>query len=140
MSFLTIALWVLSAAGVGMEAPPLDQLQGTWIGESRVYRGKLEGSNELKDLKLVIEGQRFTYHGTDGTQLKGLLAFPGPPGEVDTIVIADDGQRKIVPSLYRLDGDVLKVARPQGDAPARPFDFTSSTGSNVRVTVYRRGR
>lgn len=140
MSLLTVALWMLSAAGAASEAPSLDRLQGSWVGESRVYQGRLESSNELANLRLEIDGDRFTYRGTDGKQLRGVMVFPGQPGEVDTIVIADDGQQKVVPSLYRLDGDVLRIARPQGNAPARPIDFTSATGSNVRVTVYRRGR
>lgn len=137
MPYLTFVLVALTAAGANQPSVP-DRLQGAWSGQSRVYQGRIEPRDALKGLKLVIEGRRFVYYGTDGKQLRGELVFPAQSGEVDTVVIADDGRRTVVPSLYRLDGDVLEVARPQGSDAKRPIDFASPPGSKVRVTVYRR--
>ena len=145
MSVLSLALWIMtSASSVAVAPQPRDvpsqlpQLQGTWQAESRVYQGRTEGAQQLKNLQLVIEGDRFTYHAVDGKQLRGALEFSGALEEVDTVIVSDSGEALRVPNRYRLEGDQLTVARPQGNAPERPRDFTSPPGSNVRVTVYRR--
>jgi uncharacterized protein (TIGR03067 family) len=123
-------------------ANDLNKLAGTWVAESRESEGRVEANADLKGLRLVVAGDKFTLKLDDGrVVLAGTLAVgpAGTPKAVDVKVAGPDGKEVVIPAIYELDGDTLRTAVPQTGG-GRPKEFSAKAGSDVRVTVYKRGK
>lgn len=119
----------------------MDQLQGSWRLISRERDGKADAADAVKDIIMINKGDRFTFKGaasgagaTEGTFTVDATKKPKAMDRTPA-----DGPRKgkLVPSIYALDGDTLKICAALGGGE-RPKEFTSKAGSGHVLSVFKR--
>ncbi len=119
-----------------------DKLQGNWKVVSAIDNGKPVPEGDTKNLKLVIEGDRWTWFGPGqrdtltGTQK---LDPAKMPRTIDIEVTEGAGKGLRLLGIYELDGDNYKVcfSLPKTD-PQRPKDFSAKAGTDRLLFVFRR--
>ena len=140
-------LWLVLAVGFVIGADKVDdaakkemtKLEGTWIATLGEEEGNKAPEEELKKMKLVFKGDKFTATAGDRLIMEGTLQVDPTkkPRAVDLKSTKGRLQGQTGLGIYELDGDTLKLClvEPTRD---RPSDFTSKAGSGRHFLVYKR--
>ncbi|RCS48319.1 TIGR03067 domain-containing protein [Bremerella cremea] len=141
---LNLAMLMAVGALFCADVPPADTesdraaLQGVWLLSSGEADGKALPAADMKDGKLVIDGDRYTFSldtvGTlQGTQHLGEL------NGVKTIDITDKGgdhKDNTCLGIYEVEGDEFRVVfSPPGEP--RPDKFETTPGSGQWMHVWK---
>lgn len=137
-----VAMFLAASALFCADVPPADQaserdaLQGVWQLSSGEADGKTLSPAEIKDGKLVIDGDHYTFSlDTVGT-LKGTQHL-GELNGLKTIDITDEsGEHKgeTCLGIYEVEGDEFRVVfAPPGEARPEKFETTPGTGQWMHV-------
>jgi uncharacterized protein (TIGR03067 family) len=146
---IVVVVIVCLAAGRGVSAATEDaavenevkKLAGTWIGVSGEETGKKAPEKEIKQLKLVFAGDKFTATAGGKLVMKGSVRVD-PARKPKTIDLVSDGPRqkgKISPGIYELDGDTLRLCLVDTGAE-RPKEFSTDGAEGRHLLVYKRER
>src|ERR1051326_7071509 len=137
-----LAVLVLTPLALAKEPPAtaekqeLQKFQGTWQLVSAENDGKVLPEEQVKQIRVVIEGNTHTVYFGDKAVAEKIEFRIDPtkkPKEVtDTL---KDG--KEIRGIYELDGDTLRscVGAPGKD---RPTEFTGKAGSGQTLRVFKR--
>jgi len=134
---------LLAADGPG-DSKKSDQkkLQGTWTAKSIEYGGEQVLGDNLKDLQIVIAGNKLSVKGESSDLDKyAKLTFKIDPGTtpkiIDVTISAGDEKGTVFEGIYELKGDKLKLC-VQMFGKDRPGEFKSKSGSQTALAVFER--
>jgi uncharacterized protein (TIGR03067 family) len=116
-----------------------ERLQGTWQVTALVEGGKAVPPESLKETRMTIKGNQFTFKG-DQSYRGAFTLEPGKkPKWIDTTFMDEDSKEAgRALGIYELTGDQLKITwRHKGKD--RPADFVSKD-EGVRSIVLKRAR
>src|SRR5262249_43942677 len=116
----------------------LKKLQGTWTFESVETGGKQLPAAEFKGMTVTFEGDKFTVKkGDEVIQAATQKLDPSKsPKAIDVTVTEGLNKGAVMPGIYEIDGDTLKVCfDPEGKK--RPTEFKTASGSQTLV-VHKR--
>ena len=117
----------------------LKKFEGTWTVESMESGGKKIPAEAMKDVTLTFEGDKYTVkNGKDVIQV-GMqkLDASKSPKTLDGTVIEGFGKGAVMPGIYEIDGDTLKVCYDE-EGKKRPTEFKTAAGSQTTLAVYKR--
>jgi uncharacterized protein (TIGR03067 family) len=139
LAWLTLAAGLLALAGASRAGSPRsdrDRLQGSWVVVSGEAKGKAAPEDALKDLRLVIEGDKITSRTGDGKTLE--LTYKLDPAKKPRAIDLTNPERKeTVQGIYQLAGETLKLALG-APGESRPAAFVTGENSKVVVLVLKR--
>lgn len=135
---------LLAAAGVGLaqDARPTESelrrarqiLMGPWTVVSATDDGQKVGpelfrSRMIKDGRIVINARTIAYKTPESgeSHLVGYILNPAAtPREIDLI----SPDERILPGIYKVEGEQLVICYTDGRDPIRPSEFESTAGSS----------
>lgn len=130
------AALVVSAALVGADASgdkakkDQEAFQGTWVVVTAERDGKQAPASDLKHMKLVIDGDHFTFHGPNGEEAGTFKLDPTTsPKAIDVMPTSGPDKGKIVLGIYELDGTERHRACFASPGKDRPKAFSAGAGS-----------
>jgi uncharacterized protein (TIGR03067 family) len=111
-------------------------LQGTWQLVSAETDGKKAPAEQVKQIRVVIQGKRHTVYFGDKAVVEGVDFRIGPttrPKRVEDTL--KDGTK--IRGIYERNGDPLRsCVAPAGKEP--PTEFTARAGTGYTLRVFRR--
>ncbi len=117
------------------EATEEESLQGTWAAIALIENGREEPDNDVKEVKLTIEGDNYIlWVDEDRTASASNIDQTQNPKEMDITFEEGPQKGRTLLAIYSLEGDVLRICG--GDR--RPAEFTSKPNSEVALMVFRR--
>jgi uncharacterized protein (TIGR03067 family) len=141
LAVLAVAL-LLGADAKDAKKKDLDKLQGTWAAATLEYNGEKVLGDTIKELKVVVEGDKLTVQGEDEEVKKygkaTLKIDPETtPKVVDISVTGGDGKGTTFEGIYEVDKDEWKLClKPFGKE--RPAKFESKADSGDVLIVFKR--
>ena len=134
---LTAVLVVAAPAPAEDKKKDEEKLQGTWIVVSGERDGMKLPDDKIKDLKVVIKDDTLTV-GDEKTTFK--LDAKKKPKTIDLVPIKKDGTKEdMVPGIYEIDGDDLKMCWAKGGKEAdRPTEFATKKDSRNVLFILKR--
>jgi uncharacterized protein (TIGR03067 family) len=140
LAFLAAGL-VVTAAGARDDAgkKDKDKLTGTWAVVSVEREGrKLEG-DEVKDFKLIMEGEKYTLQMGDRT-IEGTYKIDSSkdPKTIDAARTSGKDKDKVLLGIYKLEDDNLTMCLSAPDKTERPKEFSAKEGSMHTLYVLKR--
>jgi uncharacterized protein (TIGR03067 family) len=118
------------------------ELAGTWQAVSYALDGKPASSDDMKQIKLIIDAQGKT------SAFRGDQLFIASTTEIDpsqspmtmdiTFTIGDNNGKTAL-GIYKIEGGVLTICR-SGPGQPRPNEFASDPGSGHTLMSYRKER
>jgi uncharacterized protein (TIGR03067 family) len=117
----------------------LGKLQGSWQVESQEENGKKLGEEELKGRTICFGQNLFLLRqNAKMIQLGKLKIDPSKsPKTINTIVEKGVREGDILPGIYHLDGDTLKICLNK-DGEGRPKEFKTEPKSGLTLMVCKR--
>jgi uncharacterized protein (TIGR03067 family) len=119
-------------------------LQGRWVAEKNVDRGKEAEKDEETTLVIDEKCVSWTYVKKMGNASKeSTITFTykldssKKPAEIDLTATEGSLEGKVFPSIYKLNGDTLEICRSQPDQK-RPTEFTSKKETDHVLLVLKR--
>jgi uncharacterized protein (TIGR03067 family) len=97
------------AETVGDTDEDLERLQGTWLVSAAEQNGEEAPPKELLDLKITIEGSKFTELEGENAAVYDLTLDPDQEPKTIDLTITRDGQKRMLHGIYELDGDTLRI-------------------------------
>jgi uncharacterized protein (TIGR03067 family) len=140
---------VMVAAGLltAAQAPPgdakkaLDQIQGTWTVVMAEADGKPLPAEQTKDLKLVVQGDKYTFKTPDHTIEGTYKLDPAKkPKTIDATRSDGPDKGKVLLGIYQVEGDQLKMCFGAPGKETRPKDFAPKAGEGFRLYVLKRSK
>jgi uncharacterized protein (TIGR03067 family) len=143
---LLCALVLTASAGTGARADDkadvereFKQFQGTWTFESVAAGGKEVPAAEFKGITVTFEGDTYTVKKGDEViqAAKQKLDPSKSPKTLDVTVVEGANKGTVIPGIYEISGDTLKVCfDPEGKK--RPAEFKTASGSQTTLVVHKR--
>lgn len=136
---LTLGLFWTSAAVLAAPIPkdkdkPVkdeDAIQGTWILE------KFDGPNgpppDIGQIRMIFKDGKLTMSANGQREEQGTYKL-NPTAKIKEIDLTSD--REMMPGIYELDGDTLRLAVPEEPKQGRPTEMKS--GKTVAVVTLKR--
>jgi uncharacterized protein (TIGR03067 family) len=114
----------------------LEKLQGTWQLVSAETDGKKAPDEQIKNVRVVIEGSKHSIYAGD-QRLAHEIPFTIDPTTSPKSVTDQLPDGRTIRGIYELAGDTLRscVAAPGKD---RPKEFTAKEGSGQTLRVFKR--
>jgi len=124
---LLLAAVLVTASDAPKEDPvkkDLKGLEGTWRALSGEENGKKVPDKEVKQMRLVFEGKKFTAYFGPVVLMQGTVKLDPAkkPRAMDLVSTAGRLTGQTAPCIYELDGDGLKVCLGEPDGK-RPTEF-----------------
>jgi uncharacterized protein (TIGR03067 family) len=137
---LALALLLSALASADTAKEELEKLNGVWRAESVTEDGKEMSADDLKTVRLIVNGKEYTYaRGTNFIKGTHKLDPSKKPRAIDAVRSSGADKGKTLKGIYELKGDSFKVcfAAPGKD---RPKEFTAKKGSGNRLIVMKRAK
>jgi uncharacterized protein (TIGR03067 family) len=140
-AYLMTALSLLLAADAERDAAVkkgLEEFRGTWTPVSMEMDGKFLSTQRLKNVRLTIDGEKFTFETGDDSH-DGLYKLDPTkdPRELNIEVTRGDEKGKVYLVIYTFeDGKMIQCMHV--DNLRRPTEFTGKAGSKNLYEVWRR--
>ena len=117
------------------------KFQGVWTVESLESGGKKVPTDLFKDMTLTYEGDKYTVkNGKDVIQVGTQKLDPSKsPKTLDGKITEGFGKGSVMPGIYEIDGDTLKVCFDE-EGKKRPTEFKNAPGSETFVNVHKRAK
>jgi uncharacterized protein (TIGR03067 family) len=132
----------LITGGVANGEAKKDQeaFQGTWVAVSGEQDGKPVPPEEVKKMKLVVKGNRYTFTAGEETEEGTFKLDPAKkPKAVDVMPTTGRDKGKTVLGIYEMEGDTHKSCfAPAGKE--RPTEFAGKPGSGNSLFVLKRAK
>jgi uncharacterized protein (TIGR03067 family) len=141
LAVLAVGL-LLGADAKDAKKKDLDKLQGTWTATTIEYNGEKVLGGLIKELKVVVEGDKLTIKGEDPEVTKfgkaTLKIDPTTtPKVVDVSITSGDEKGTTFEAIYEVDKDEWKMClKPAGKE--RPAKFESKADSGDVLIVFQR--
>jgi RNA polymerase sigma-70 factor (ECF subfamily) len=120
----------------GLARTDKDRIQGVWIPQSMEKGTQLAPKEFLASMKLEFAGDKFLAHGPgkNGRSEEGTYTLrpKSRPKEIDVM-----GGGKLIPGIYELQGDELKICFTD-PGQERPTEFKTAAGSEQVLLILRR--
>jgi uncharacterized protein (TIGR03067 family) len=130
-----VLLLGFSAADEPKKAPgaaeELRRLQGTWTVEAWEEDGKAVTGDDLKKRGVFFGGSFFLLRRDNKVFRAGGIQFDPArnPSTMNFIVREGDGKGEVMPGIYSLDGDTLKICfNPKGETAPKDFKPDAKDG------------
>lgn len=136
---------IVMAAGSLLAANAADETkkdialwQGVWRAVSMETDGKLAPPEELKKIKLTVQGTDYHFQN-GGFSEHGAYRFKAAenPKQLDIVVGDGKDKGKVYLVIYKVAGDELTICLETANQ-RRPREFTGKTGSGQVLEVWRR--
>ena len=113
--------------------------EGTWVGESNIRDGITVSDDEVKQVRLILTGERYTLErGGDRTSRGTCKIDPmKTPKTMDISIIDGVNKGQTWLGIYELSGDLYHTCFATAGNP-RPSRFRSEPGSGNILWVFRR--
>ena len=141
---MILLIGLLIAAGPAKDdeaKKDLAALQGTWALESAEKDGKKVPEEEVKNTRLIVEGNKFRFSKDSkvGTSQEGTFVLDptkSPKATASTATVGPDKGKEFL-GIYEIDGDKHTVClAPPGKE--RPKALSSKPGSGHFLQVWKR--
>lgn len=121
---------LLACASYPVECPEVvtdqQRVQGVWQAVTINKDGKSLNEEEIKGIKLVIQGDTFTWDEGPRRQDTEVLLRPGTKPKALDLKCTKDDVTFEYKGIYAVEGDALKICLSMRSSdPMRPVDFTS---------------
>ena len=116
-----------------------EKFQGRWRIASVIVDGRDAELPQLKEARLVVQGNEYT--STIGDQVLKVRFKLDPtraPKAVDLTYQDESTENRTFPGIYTLDGDVFTICRPTRPEGPRPTGFTAPAESKQVLIVLNR--
>jgi uncharacterized protein (TIGR03067 family) len=109
----------------------LKNLRGTWVPTSGKANGSVPSPKELRKMKVVLAGDKWTLHFEGKTAEATFKIDPTKkPKTIDLHPKTAKGQ--VVVGIYELEGDTLKICMPEpSTGKKRPTEFSGKDGKSL---------
>ena len=116
-----------------------EKLQATWLFQSMEVNGQKVPEADIKDFKLVIRGDQFTYKGRGETKATIKTLDPTTTPTIIDLEYKDGPVKGVFEGINQLEGDTLKMCICViPDARQRPTEFSAKEGSNQVLIVLKK--
>ena len=135
---LTVAACAMIAAPAFADAKKdLTAMAGKWQPTSLEMGGDKKSADELKNMSLTIEGDKYTVAVDDKID-KGTVKLDKKDKLKTMDITGTDGPNKgkTYPCIYELEGDSLKVCYALEEGSQRPTEFKA--GKGLLLITYKR--
>ena len=114
-------------------------MNGLWTVEKAIFKGK-DATDLFKEAKLTITDGKYSVDFA-GTKDEGTLKIDADkkPKTIDIIGTEGPNKDKTIPSIYELDGDILKICYTL-EGKDRPAAFESKEGTETLFVTYKRAK
>ena len=149
MVIVVIGSWVAGAAPLAaaddndkQEAikKELKKFEGTWTMLYAERNGVLAREEAIKNIRVIIKGDKFTIKEGDSTVEGSLVVDPSKEPRAYDAKATQNGEKLTTVGIYEFDGDTLKVCYTREDGE-RPKEFSTKGGTDdhpVMLAVYKR--
>lgn len=140
MRFALTALALMLVSLPALADPPkeLALIAGTWKPTSMQKGKAVMPAEQIKDLRLTIDGVNYKAVMGDQETDKGKLTVAksdkGAPKALD--IVSEKGEKKTIPAIYELNGETLRVCYGL-DGKTRPKEFKPAD-DNTLLIVYKK--
>jgi uncharacterized protein (TIGR03067 family) len=112
--------------------------QGTWKAVSMEHDGKLSPPEELKPIKLTVEGARYHFQNGDFSERGSYRFDPDQsPKALDIVVGEGPDKGKVYLVIYTVEGDRLTICL-ESAGKNRPKQFTGKAGTGCVLEKWQR--
>ncbi len=142
LAVLAVGLLLAADDAKDAEKKDLDQLRGTWTAASVEYGGEKVGGDIVKNLAVVVEGDKMTVKG-DSSEVekygKATLKIDPTttPKIIDIGITGGDEKGTTFEGIYEVDKDEWKLCVKLA-GKERPAKFESAAGSQDVLAVFKR--
>jgi uncharacterized protein (TIGR03067 family) len=142
-AFAVASLFIVPAAYQAEDAKKeLESLQGAWEITEVVNSGRIIPAEKVKGGQIVIKGDELTLsEGADDKEPRKFSIKLDPskkPRAIDQTTLNRGKKGMVIPAIYELDGETLKLCSPNDDSKDRPTALKSEKGSNVVLLTLKR--
>ena len=114
----------------------LSKMEGTWVAVSAERDGEKRSKDDIKDLKFVVKGDKWSIT-LDGQEYQGTLKIDPTKTPKESDSIMEDGQT--VKAIYKVDDKHLTLCW-RGPGEDRPKEFVSKPDSGINLVVFKRAK
>ena len=142
VAVVLVGLFLVAADSPNRRAAGFEEkhLQGTWVATSVGGFSKTAAGEQVKDLKLTIQGDKLkAQYGDKTAEGTYKLNAVRIPHEIDVTITTGpaDAQGKTYHGIYLLEGDALRIAfRDAGQE--RPIAFSPEPAAGVYDVSFKR--
>ena len=133
---------LVAAAGpeTGANQGELEKFTGTWQAVAIERDGKPVPKDEVTTVKLVVKGERYTFHlGEQKIQGTHTLDPAKTPKQIDAVGTDGPGAGETLKGIYELTADTFKVCFADAGKD-RPTAFRTTGGGGHRLLELKRQR
>ena len=136
VAVLPFALVGADAAKDDLVKKEVEKLRGTWQLVSAETDGKKAPEENVKQTRIVFEGQKHTVYFGD-KKVVHQIPFELDPTTMPKSVTDTLPDGRTIKGIYEIDGDTLRscVAGPGKD---RPSEFSAKEGTKQTLRVFKR--
>ncbi|HLX63219.1 MAG TPA: TIGR03067 domain-containing protein [Planctomycetota bacterium] len=138
LQFAVLAL-IVCACAARAEDEDAKKMEGSWTIESVTSKGEKQPAEQLKDITMVITGNKMQMKLKDEAVSTVTFKLDGEqkPKHIDLTHVDGDQKDKVELGIYELDGDTLKLTSSD-PGEKRPEAFESAAGSKIDFLVLKR--
>lgn len=140
IAVLLMILCVAHSQTQGQGPQVADSIQGSWIVQSVVDRGKMPPPEKIKGVTFVFSGDKLTIVVPSGDKKESRFKadFRANPKTIDIVPLDGPQKDKTVPGIIELNGETLKLCLPHQSTKQRPTKFEAPAGSDLNVIVLKK--
>jgi uncharacterized protein (TIGR03067 family) len=117
----------------------LAKLEGTWRLVSAEVDGRKVPQEDIKDVSLVIRGDRATFaEGKQTSEAEIRVKTTAKPKQIDTRYLSGPEKGFTALGIYELDGDTLRICHTSRKDQKRPEKFASTEEAKLVLAVWKR--